>query len=106
MIVRLQITTPARIDVLLLAEIQKTAPAFSRARLKQWFYDQRVLLRGAPISAAFELGPGDIEISIRDFKPDEISPPRARPSTRGCFLPIIYEDSEVLILNKASGVPS
>lgn len=30
----------------------------------------------------------------------------ARPSETGCFLPLIYEDEDLLVLNKSSGVPS
>lgn len=31
---------------------------------------------------------------------------RAAPSPQGCFLPVLYEDEDILILHKHSGVPS
>ena len=95
-----------RLDLAVLNELKKEFPELSRKKLKDWFATGRVALNGrsAPPSELLPMGAHAVEIS--DFQITEAKPGVAAPSRHGCFLPIIYEDDNILVLNKRSGIPS
>ena len=109
--IRLLISEPLeRVDRALLRFLKREHPALSRAQLKTLFYAGRVLLGGKSISASQELLSGEHELDLHetdlaiDLK--RLSNATAQPSERGCFLPVVYEDDSLLVLNKISGIPS
>jgi 23S rRNA pseudouridine1911/1915/1917 synthase len=104
---RLEVQEEAvRIDLALLAELQKEAPHLSRASLKTWFKNDHVLLQGRPISGSHLLRAGSYEVTVLRWDENSRTPPQALASDEGSFLPIVYEDDEILIFNKLTGVPS
>jgi 23S rRNA pseudouridine1911/1915/1917 synthase len=97
----------ARLDQTLLEELRRElAPALSRARLKELFTKKLVRVDGR------NAGPSEPVWSDRTYEVnlavdlDELAIPEARPSLLGSFLPVVYQDADVLVLNKSSGVPS
>jgi 23S rRNA pseudouridine1911/1915/1917 synthase len=96
---------PARLDQLLLEALRQKAPALSRARLKEAFHAGHILIHGRKAQASQQLVAGTHEVVIEGWDPYE-APPRAAASSQGCFLPVIHEDEDLLVLDKASGVPS
>ena len=106
--ITLILTEPTRLDQALLPELQKRVPALSRAELKRWFGDERVLLEGRPQSPARGLTPGAHRVTILDFSAELSRGPaaRARPSEQGSFLEVVYEDDHLLVLHKQAGIPS
>jgi 23S rRNA pseudouridine1911/1915/1917 synthase len=103
-------SSEGRLDQLLLARLREIQPALSRATLKSWFQEKRVteVFTGGErkLSASDSLKPGKHQLRIQGFDPSEISTLGARASTRGSFLEVVYEDNQLLVLNKTSGVPS
>ena len=95
-----------RVDHALKAELQAQAPGLSRSTLKEWFKEGRVLLNGKKVTASHELRTGPHKIEIKDWHADALTPAAATPSTQGSFLPVVYEDEDILVLNKLSGIPS
>ena len=95
-----------RLDQLLLPELRTEAPELSRAALKPLFARNQILLNGSPAIGSERLQPGDYEVTILNWNPKALAEPKARPSPLGCFLPIVYEDKDLLVLHKISGVPS
>lgn len=99
-------TVPCRADLILLEELKKQFPHLSRARLKNWFHEKKVFLGRENLRASTLLQPGFHLIRIEGGLSEDLQEHLAQPSTRGCFLPIIYESESLLILNKTSGTPS
>lgn len=95
-----------RADLILLEELKDKFPQLSRARLKHWFQDKKISLGKEKLRASTLLQPGTHFIRIERNSFEDLKEDQARPSTQGCFLPIIYESESLLILNKASGTPS
>ena len=104
----LTIHTPgeSRLDLAVLGELKKEFPELSRKKLKDWFATGRVALNGRSAPPSEILKPGTYLVEISDFEITEAKPGIAAPSRHGCFLPVIYEDQSLLVLNKRSGIPS
>ena len=96
-----------RLDVSLLDSLRKSehSRAISRAQLKSLFHEKRVRYAGRAISASFLLPPGSHEIIIEELAPGAFDPPEALAAPT-CFLPVVHEDEELLVLHKTSGTPS
>ncbi|MEK6706915.1 MAG: RluA family pseudouridine synthase [Bdellovibrionota bacterium] len=90
----------------LLTELLKTITTLSRSHVKSLFHNKRVLMSGKPIPPSFLLSTGTHQLVIIDWNPEELLETNARPSKHGPFLPTIYEDEFLLVLNKESGIPS
>ncbi len=103
---QISLAAPSRLDLALLGELRQELPSLSRARLKELFKQSRVLIQGKPASPSSVLPSGQIEVMIIDWDPKIGKSPVASPSPQGCFLPVVYEDEDLLVLNKASGIPS
>lgn len=98
---------PTRLDRCLLEELNRElAPDLSRARLKLLFERKLIRVGGGVAEPSLLVSTDQVyEIGL-ELEASELGPECARPSTRGSFLPVIYEDADVLVLNKSSGVPS
>ncbi|MGK5083690.1 RluA family pseudouridine synthase [Bdellovibrionota bacterium FG-1] len=92
-----------RADLLILSELRKTLPELSRTRLKEFFRAQKIRIQGQPLDPARLMNAGVYEVQIEDLP---LEPEIAKASSQGSFLPIIYEDDEMLVLNKRTGIPS
>jgi 23S rRNA pseudouridine1911/1915/1917 synthase len=80
------------------AFLHERLPDFSRSRLQSWIKEGRVLVDGAGIRASHLLRGGErIEV-----KPAELLPLRAEPEKLP--LTILYEDADVVVLDKAAGM--
>lgn len=99
-------TEAPRIDVALLDTLRIQAPNLSRATLKEYFKNKQILCNGNAISASTTLPAGSHSIQIRGWNPSRAETPRASASENGCFLPVVYEDEDLLVLHKRSGTPS
>jgi 23S rRNA pseudouridine1911/1915/1917 synthase len=95
-----------RLDVALLAELQKVAPYVSRASLKPWFKAGHVLLNERPAPASHLLRRGTHEVRLLRWSDSLAHGPRAQASQEGAFLPVVYEDDDLLVLHKLTGIPS
>ena len=73
-------------------------PQYSRARIQQWIRDGRVLVNGAAARASSLLRGGE---SI-EVEPAE--PPRLRAEPEEIPLDILYEDSDVVAVDKPAGM--
>lgn len=72
-------------------------PEYSRAALAKLFTLKLIKLRGEPIEPGYKLRPG-AEIEY------DLGPLQAKPEV--IDLPIIYEDKDVLVVNKPAGIIS
>ena len=96
----------ARLDRLLLRRLrEQTLHPLSRAQLKDLFKQGRIRLNGKVASASTDVAPGGYDISIEGWNAF-IESQAALVAADECFLPIIYEDEDLLILHKTSGTPS
>jgi 23S rRNA pseudouridine1911/1915/1917 synthase len=73
-------------------------PQYSRSRIQQWIRDGRVLVNGAAARASYTVRGGE---SIQ-VEPAEPSPLRAEPEE--IPLSILYEDDDVVAVDKAAGM--
>lgn len=105
-LIRLGPNEGLRADLAILNAIRERGQTVSRARLKTWFQKDQIRLNEIPISASRILLPGDYSIEITEMSELLAQAEEALPSPQGCFLPVVYEDSQLLVLNKASGVAS
>lgn len=100
------LNTEARIDVVLVKALETKGVSITRKSLKKKFQSQEILLGGQPTwpSKLLKIGKYRIEIlgSLKSFSDQEVAYPS---KTHTEFAPV-YEDSELLILNKPSGIPS
>lgn len=67
-------------------------PRFSRSFWQKQFELGHVRFKGAAIKNSFALSAGDMEITVPE------------PERRAIELPIIYEDDDVLVINKPAGI--
>ncbi len=102
-----------RADEVLTQEIrQRFLPSFSRNRAKQWIATKSITYRekpGAPLKAlapSLRLRGPFVEIRIEGLDATDLAPARAHASMQGSFLPVIYQDDQLLVLNKSHGIPS
>jgi 23S rRNA pseudouridine1911/1915/1917 synthase len=80
------------------AFLHERLPDFSRSRLQSWIKEDRVLVDSVGIRASHLLRGGEkIEV-----KPAELPPLRAEPEELP--LSILYEDADVIVLDKAAGM--
>ena len=83
-----------RLDLFLL----KKFPDQSRSHLQKLISDENVLVDGKPSKASYKLN-GSEKISIAEMKAEELSlEPENIP------LDILYEDSDIIVVNKARGM--
>ena len=91
----LEYTTRERLDVLLM----KKYPDFSRAFLQKLCSEDKVLVDGVPRKSGYKLQGGETVLPLHDMK-----------SIIGLVpdidLPILYEDNNVIVINKPAGVLS
>ncbi|MCM2322866.1 MAG: RluA family pseudouridine synthase [Oligoflexia bacterium] len=95
-----------RLDILLLPRVREQAPRLSRAGLKELFRAGAIRLEGRALAASERLGPGTYRIAVTDFPPEALTSAAARPAQQGPFLPMVFEDDRLLVLDKRSGVAS
>lgn len=101
---RLEPKEESRLDIALLEAIRAVMPSLSRAELKDWFKAKRILLHDRPAAPAMALTPGKAyEIAVLDL---EATTEAHAPAAEGSFLPIVFENDELLVLHKSSGTPS
>ena len=96
-----------RLDRALTDALKLRAPHLSRATLKAYFQRREILLNGRVVPPATVVAPGEHTVEIlnwEDAAHREV--PRAAASAEGPYLPVIFEDEHLLVLDKASGVPS
>jgi 23S rRNA pseudouridine1911/1915/1917 synthase len=97
----------ARIDRALTDALKLRAPHLSRATLKAYFQRREILLNGRAVPPATVVAPGEHTITILNWEEGaHREAPHASPSTKGPFLPVIFEDERLLVLDKESGTPS
>jgi 23S rRNA pseudouridine1911/1915/1917 synthase len=92
-----------RLDRVLLRDIQQKHPDVSRASLKSYFQKNFVFVDGRHASPSQTLAPGSYEILIQNWN---LAIPRAIPCPSGNFLPVLFEDEDLLILNKKTSIAS
>lgn len=96
-----------RLDIALLADLQRDFPLLSRARLKSWFKEGRVFVNDRSAEPALEILRGSHLVFLRGLRGAELAAtPTARPAPVSFQLDVIYEDDRLLALNKPSGTPS
>ena len=95
-----------RLDQLVLELLREKHPTLSRAAIKKLFTSERILLDGRSHDKSQIVLAGQHEVVIRNWSAAEFEIPAAQAFPAGCFLPIVYEDSDLLVLHKRSGIPS
>jgi 23S rRNA pseudouridine1911/1915/1917 synthase len=91
-----------RLDHALLRALLENGVSVSRAALKEHFKNGEILIRGKSRNASDILSTGAYAVEIKNWQDEKA----ASPDPRGSVLPIVYEDDELLALNKPAGVPS
>lgn len=105
--INLELSEPAeRADLALLDYFHSQDIPVSRAKLKKWFTQKKIFINRKVLKPSNELRPGSHFIRIEGVSLESINDNQARPSKKGAFLDIIFENKEILVLNKASGIPS
>lgn len=96
-----------RADKTLLERLRPEYPGITRAKLRHLFETDSILFRGRPLDASRALPPGEHEIELSEEELLALAEkPEAKPSPRGSFLGILFESDSLLVVNKASGIPS
>lgn len=80
------------------AFLHERLPEFSRSRLQSWIKEKRVLIEGSAVRASYLLR-GHEEVSV---EPAQLTPLRAEAEKLP--LEILYEDADVVVVNKAAGM--
>jgi 23S rRNA pseudouridine1911/1915/1917 synthase len=78
----------ARVDTFLVSVF----PEYSRSFWRKVFATNEVLFNGKPVKPAFILKEGSVSVTVPE------------PNTRTIDIPIIYEDDDVIVVNKPTGV--
>ena len=85
-------------------------PALTKNEIKRWFKENRIHLiqadRRKLVQAHHEIRSGSHQIGIEGLTEESLLESAAKPSGAGSFLEIVFEDENILVLNKLSGVPS
>src|SRR5437870_4329303 len=103
---RLQVEVSTRLDQALLSALRtETGSTVSRAQLKRYLKENPININGTRLSASAQIDLGDHDISLPGWKKFEASLRRLTPADH-CFVPILYEDENLLVFHKPSGVPS
>jgi 23S rRNA pseudouridine1911/1915/1917 synthase len=123
-LIQVELSALTRADLAVLSELKRKHPELadkiSRAALKILFREKRVRLvpkssesqkstepnSRRALSASDNLFPGTHAIEIQDWNPEaDLSPePSHGPDTE--MLPVLFENEDLLILHKSSGMPS
>ena len=107
---KLKLTEGVRADRAISDDLSIKYPALSKNEIKRWFKENRVSEKKEIglklLQSQHEMRPGLHDIVIEGVSENELTYARAAPSNAGSFLPVIYEDESILILNKISGIPS
>src|SRR5262245_26157132 len=83
-----------RIDRLLAARF----PEITRSRFQRWLRDGRVTARGRRVRSAYRVQDGDdIQVHVPPPEPSRLDP-------ENIPLQVVYEDDEVLVLDKPAGL--
>ena len=101
----LKVSESGRVDLILLDELKRQGVSCSRAKLKDYFQAGEICLGSKKLAPSLLLSPGHYAIEIPIEKIRELQA-RARASLQGSFVPVVFENEEVLVLHKPSGVPS
>ena len=89
-----------RVDRVLLRHLREER-AISRNRIQKWIDAGDVLVNGAPPSrAAWRVQAGDAVL----VKVEHLPQPRTRPAAQAMDLEVLYEDADLLALNKPAGL--
>jgi 23S rRNA pseudouridine1911/1915/1917 synthase len=89
-----------RVDRVLLRHLRDER-AISRNRIQKWIDAGDVLVNGSPPArAAWRVQAGD-DVQVRV---EHLQPPRARPAAQAMDLDVLYEDADLLALNKPAGL--
>ena len=71
---------------------------YSRSKVVKMIKDELILVNGESIKSSYQLKPGD-KVSVGEYVEEEMS---AEPEEMD--LDIVYEDDDVIVVNKANGV--
>ena len=83
-----------RLDTYLASQIE----GWSRARLQHLITDEEVLVNGKPVKSSYKLHLGDeIEVEL-------VAPPTTNFAPEDIALDIIYEDDQLVVVNKPAGL--
>ena len=89
-----------RVDLVLLRHLRRDERAISRNRIQKWIDAGDVLVNGAPPSrASWRVQAGDdVQVRVPQRQP------RSRPAAQAMNLEVLYEDDDLLALNKPAGL--
>jgi 23S rRNA pseudouridine1911/1915/1917 synthase len=89
-----------RVDLVLLRHLRRDERGISRNRIQKWIDAGDVLVNGAPPSrSSWRVQAGDaVQVRLPDLQP------RARPAAQAMSLDVIYEDDDMLAINKPAGL--
>ena len=89
-----------RVDLVLLRHLRRNERSVSRNRIQKWIDAGDVLVNGAPPSrAAWRVQAGDdLQVRVAELQP------RTRPTAQAMDLDVLYEDDDLLALNKPAGL--
>ncbi|MFD1928942.1 RluA family pseudouridine synthase [Sporosarcina siberiensis] len=73
-------------------------PEWSRSQVQQWMKDGFVLVGGKPVKASYKMKSGDI-LTVQEPEPEVLD-----VIAEDLNLEIVYEDSDVLVVNKPRGM--
>ncbi len=86
--------------------ISKVAPALPSNLIQKYIRLKRIKVNNARTEAAFRLSLGDVvSMYINDEFFEESRAKKAKPKLSASFPDIIYEDDNIMLLNKPAGVP-
>jgi len=103
--IKLKLAATRRLDLAVLAALEKNGTPLTRARLKAMFKAGRILVNDRQSAPADGVKDGDTA-AIEGWTAADATAARAAPSPDGCFLNVVFEDNDLLVLDKLSGVPS
>ena len=90
-----------RLDLVLCRRLADV-PRLTRTRVQAWIEEGRVLMNGMPVHRASTRPSSGSEISV--LLPSDVSGPRTPVSAEPADLEIIFEDEDLLVINKPAGV--
>jgi len=109
MIISLDADGRARLDSLLVNELHALYPQLriSRRWLKGFFAEHRVRIDGKAQAPSAIPARGTCRLEIDGWDPEAVAREFvAQPSPGGSFIPVVYEDDDILVLDKPPGVAS
>lgn len=87
--------SPPRLD----ASLAKWLPGIPKAKLQKLLAEGKVRVNGKvakPLRRVF--GGEEVEVEVDDARP------AAKPSASGAKVPVLFEDAEILVINKPAGI--